>query len=121
MWDPPKRNFDRIEHEKLRKEVDGKFNDLHDELSDCFYNKNPYKTYGILTKEQFDKLHGLIFLMRDIDFHEQNKKQSLEDIIPEEKYNDMKDEAGNPVKKDQIAKKKISDLKKEGFEIKMEE
>lgn len=29
---------------------------------------------GILSKEQFDKLHGLIFFHRDIEFHEENQK-----------------------------------------------
>jgi len=86
-WTPPSRNFDNIQFETLRKTVDGKFNTVHDELSDCYYNGKPFRTFGILTKEKFDKLHGLIFVLRDIAFHQENFKSPPPKRIPEDEYN----------------------------------
>lgn len=115
---PPQRNFDNVQFEKLRKKIDTKFNDIHDELSDCYYGKKPFQSYGILTKEQFDKLHGLIFLKRDVEFHKENLKQSAKDKIPEEKYNDINDSDGNIIgKKDEQAEEEIIKLKNEGLEL----
>ncbi|MEW6606074.1 MAG: hypothetical protein AB1414_01300 [bacterium] len=117
-----KRNWDKIQFEKLRKRIDKKFNDIHDELSDCYYNKKPFKNYGILTKEKFDKLHSLIFLERDIKFHEENIKQPERDRIPEEQYNEIsiKDEKGKIIKKEKRSKnaqKIINQLKKEKINL----
>ena len=115
---PSQRNWDNIQFAKLRKIVDLKFNDIHDELSDCYYNQKPFRTYGILTKEQFDKLHGLIFLKRDVEFHEANLKQLLKDQIPEGKYNDILDRDGKLIgKKYDESLKGIAELKLEGFEL----
>ena len=61
MFKKTERNFDNIQFAELRKKVDEKFNDVHDELSECYYDKKPFRTYGILNKDTFDKLHGLIF------------------------------------------------------------
>lgn len=113
-----KRNFEKVQFEKLRKKVDKKFNDVHDELSDCYYNGKAFRTYGILTKEQFDKLHGLIFEMRAVKFHEENLKQPAKDKIPEAKYNDETDEEGSVIgKKVDKATAKVESLKQEGFEL----
>lgn len=112
-----KRNFDNIQFEKLRKKMDKKFNDVHDELSDCYYNGKPFRTYGVLDKATFDKLHGLIFEMRDVEFHEENLKQPEKDKISEEEYNEDKDEEGNTVKQNEKAAEKIAKLKAEGIEL----
>lgn len=111
-----KRNWDNIQFEELRKVVDPGFNVIHDELSDCYYNEKPFRTYGILTKERFDKLHGLIFLKRDIVFHQENLKQLEVDRIPEKEYNEIWDDAGNVIgkKSDQILIK-IAALEAEGL------
>jgi len=115
---PPIRNFENIQFGEFRKTFDIKYNNVHDELTDCYYNKKPYKTYGILNKKTFDKLHALIFLQRDVDFHQENLKQLSKDRIPEEQYNDIKDIDGNVIgKKDQEALSKISTLKTDGIEL----
>lgn len=105
MFTPPQRNFDGIQYENLRKIVDQKFNNAHDELSDCYYNQKPFRAYGILTKEQFDKLHGLIFLLRDAAFHDENLKQKIKDRIPIENYYDN------------TVLLKIGELKAQGIEL----
>lgn len=79
-YTPPVRNFDRVQFETYRKKVDSKFNTLHDELSDCYYNfwkhgnSKPFnagsKTYDVQetpeeSKVLFDKLHGLIFHLHE--------------------------------------------------------
>ena len=115
MWQPPERNFDKIQFESLRRSVDAKFNQVHDELSDCFYNGKPFRTFGVLTKEQFDKLHGLIFLMRDVDFNKENLKLPKKDQISVEAY-DWVDDVGT-VKKSDFAALKILELKNTGLEL----
>jgi len=118
IWKKPERNFDKIQFEQLRKEIDGPFNDLHDELSDCYYNKKPFRSYGILTKQQFDKLHGLIFLQRDVVFHQENLKKPKKDQISEQQYNEISDEQGTVIaKKSEQAIAKIAELKAEGIEL----
>ena len=118
VWTPTIRNFDNIQFEKLRRVIDGKFNDVHDELSDCYYNKKPFRSYGILAKEQFDKLHGLIFLMRDVAFHQANLKQAAKDRIPEAEYNDVIDERGVVIaKQSDIAIQKMLELKTQGIKL----
>ena len=112
------RNFDKIQFEELRKIVDTKFNVVHDELSDCFYNKKSFRDYGVLSKELFDKLHGLIFLKRDVEFHEENLKQPENKKISEEEYNEIKDSQGNLItKKNEESQQKINELKAEGIEL----
>jgi len=118
MWKPNSRNFDGIQHENLRKKIDQKYNDLHDELSACYYSKKPFRNYGILDKTTFDKLHGIVFLKRDIEFHTENLKQSKSDRIPLEEYEHVFDSKGNITgKKSEVAKKRIEELKKEGLEL----
>lgn len=113
------RNFDGIQFEKLRRKIDPAFNLVHDELSDCYYNQKPFREYGILSKEQFDKLHGLIFLKRDVVFHQENLKQEMKDIIPEDKYNDIVDFDTKEIKgkKHLESGRRIIELKKEGIEL----
>lgn len=115
----PERNIEsNIQYYDLRKDIDPIFNKVHDELSGAYYNKKPFRSYGILTKEQFDKLHGLIFLMRDVKFHEENLKLPKEQQIPESQYNYILDEQGKVIgKKSEELAKKIQELKNEGIEL----
>ena len=115
---PPQRNWKGIKHEELRMKVDPKFNKIHDELTACYYEGKPFRSYGILDKETFDKLHGLIFLHRDVEFHIENMKQLSDKRIPEEEYNLIMDKDGNVIgKRHDEALKKISELKKQGIEL----
>ena len=118
-WTPVERNFDKIQFEMLRKIVDGKFNTVHDELSDAFYNGKPFRTYGILTKEKFDKLHGLIFEIYNVTFHTENLKQKpAKNVIPEDKYNNIYDDVGTLVgKKSDLSQTAINAAKTEGYEL----
>ena len=79
MFKKTTRNFDNVQFSDLRKKVDGEFNDLHDELSECYYDKKPFRDYGILDKETFDKLHGLVFMKRDVRLNDENEKQEKPD------------------------------------------
>ena len=110
------RNFNGVQFEELRKEIDPKYNTVHDELSDCYYDKKPFRNYGVLTKEQFDKLHSLIFQKREVEFHDENLKRP--EKYDEAKYNDIKDKDGNVIgKKVDKAQEKIQELKNEGIEL----
>jgi hypothetical protein len=73
-----KRNFDNVQFAEIRKVIDDKYNKIHDELSDCFYNHKPFREYGLLNKEQFDIIHGLIFLKRDNELNKENKTENPE-------------------------------------------
>ena len=118
MWTPTNRNRDGIQFADLRKNVDARFDAVHDELSDCYYNRKPFRSMGILTKEQFDKLHGLIFHIRDVVFHRENLKLPVEEQVPEEKYNIIYNENGTIVgRKTLQALTKIAALRKEGYEL----
>ncbi len=83
------RNWDGIEFEELRRKVDPLFNQLHDELSDCYYNywrygkSKPFVVKGKVfdvqetpekSKELFDKLHGLIFHLHKLKLYQENEK-----------------------------------------------
>ena len=115
---PIQRNFNNIQFAKLRKKVDPKFDEIHDELSDCYYNQKFFRDYGLLDKESFDRLHGLIFMMRIVKFHKQNMEQTSIEKIDENKYRYNKDNQGNILSdKIQRAKDKIIDLKIKGFEL----
>lgn len=97
MWIPPERNLDNIQYESLRKQIDKKYNDLHDELSDAFYNRKPFRG-KLLNKEEFDRLHGLIFDLHFLEFHEKNLEQPESERIQVEKYN-IDSDGGNRYEK----------------------
>lgn len=114
------RNYDGIQYEDLRKIIDPKFNQVHDALSQAYYEEKEFSwkgtDYGTLDKETFDKLHGLIFLKRDVDFHEENLKQP--EPYSEEEYNDIYDEEENIINKKYLkAQEKIEQYQNEGINI----
>jgi len=135
-WKPPIRNFEGVQFEKLRtlklpsgKRFDDIFNQLHDELSDCYYNywregkSKPFHGFDVqATKEEskhlFDKLHGLIFYHRDVKFHEANMSLPKKERIPEERYDLVRDKAGNVIDKiSDRAQRLIDKLSEKGIEI----
>jgi hypothetical protein len=74
-YKPAGRSFDGVEFEALRKQVDAKFNAVHDELSAAYYEREPFRRLGVLTKEQFDKLHGLLFHLHEQALDQANEAQ----------------------------------------------
>lgn len=132
-FQPSTRNRTNIQFAELRAVVDQKFESLHDELSDCYYNfwriglPKPFITgvkiynMGLTPAESkllFDKLHGLIFHLRDIAFHAENLKQPGNKRIAVALYNEVTDESGAVI--DTVsarAQRLIDALKAEGVEI----
>ena len=66
------RNYDDIQFESYRRIVEPKYNTLHDELEECYYDywkkglSKAFQGYDKLatpkdSRIQFEKLHGLIF------------------------------------------------------------
>lgn len=90
------RNMDGIRHEALRKKVDELFYDLHDELTDAYYNHwrhgDSFTWHGIdlsqrgNPKRAFDILHGLVYKLYAIVFYEVNQLDP-DGGIPEEEFN----------------------------------
>lgn len=107
------RNFSGIQFEELRREIDDRYNEVHDELSDAYYGGKPFREYGVLSKETFDKLHALIFWMRDVEFDERNQTKHLDKRVPMEKY-DLNPDGR---RKSEIAKAKIEQLAAEGIKL----
>jgi hypothetical protein len=122
MADTQERNFEGVELESLRKVVDPKFNNLHDELTDCYYNfwkkglSKKFQVYDVQStpeesKRLFDKLHGLIFHQREVALETEFKKIDKKDIDERtQRYFDTTDV--------DASKEKIASLKTEVIEIK---
>jgi len=133
MWKARKRNLDGIQFEELRKRIDPRFNALHDQLSDCYYNfwekglSKPFSVGGRMwdvkptvaeSKVLFDKLHALIFHRRDIVFHEENMKQPANKRYSEEKYRYTRNDLGEIIKdKTQASLDYVEQKRLEGFEV----
>lgn len=121
------RNFDKIQFADLRKTVDQEFNSIHDELSDCYYNywklgkSKSVEIDGVIydkketieeSKAQFDKLHGFIFDLREVKFHQENQKLPEKERISEDEYRYEKDEKGSILNdKIQESQDKISNFR----------
>ena len=63
-----------IQFAELKNNIELKYMKLHSELSECYYNRKPFRDIGILDKETFDKLHGLLFLELEIDVDNEYNK-----------------------------------------------
>lgn len=96
-FEAARRNFDGVQFENLRRTLDHRLNQLHDELSAAYYDhwrqgkSQPFQSFDVQatpeeSKALFDKLHALIFAHYDILFHEANLAQPVQDRIDEEKY-----------------------------------
>lgn len=86
MWKPPERNYDGVEFEALRRVVDAKYAQAHDELSDAYYNywrygkSKPWRGYDVQrtpeeSKALFDKLHGMLDDLRQAAMMKEHEKQ----------------------------------------------
>lgn len=130
-WTPPVRNFNGVQFSELRQTLDQKFNDVHDRLTKAYYDGEVFtqndltvdfgkmkKTDPTVAKETFDKLHGLIFLIRDVAFHEANKARDVKSKIPAEQYNFIYDNDGVVIgRKSDVASAEIEKLKNSGIEL----
>jgi hypothetical protein len=134
---PTERNTEGVEFEKARKVVDAQINDLHDQLSDCYYNNwrqgnsKPFvvgaRSWDVQatpaeSKDLFDKLHGLIFL------HHERKLFEFNDALPVKEQDARLKSRGDDEQVSErtgtiIAPRKttveanIAALKAEGFEL----
>ena len=86
----PTRNMHGIAYEALRARVDARFNELHDTLSAAYYDHwrhgehQPWHGYDVLpareaSKQQFDKLHGLVFHLYEIALDDANSAEAEPD------------------------------------------
>lgn len=117
---PSVRNYKGVPHETLRKQVDGVFNQAHDELSVAYYDhwryggSHSWHGYDVQptpkeSKALFDNLHGLIHMHYTAKFHEENMKLPEGERIPTGEYDCQINMITN----------QISDLKDRGIEIKL--
>lgn len=111
-YQPAERNYDGIQHEALRREVDPEFTVFHDVLSAAYYDGTVldhklmldmgYKSRPIdfgalktsnpdLAREIFELMHEGQEIKRQIKFHEINKNKPVEQQIPEEQYNAIRE------------------------------
>ncbi len=81
MYKPVARNFEGVQHEQLRNLVDSRFNAAHDALSAAYYEHAPFtwkgRDFGMLDKATFDRLHALIFHLRDVALAQENQTRGL--------------------------------------------
>ena len=103
---PTARNFAGIQFESIRKTLDVRFNQEHDDLSSAYYDywskglSRPWKGFDKqatpeASKALFDKLHGLIFQRHLVAFHNANMKLPKLKQYSEDGYRWAKDEKGN--------------------------
>jgi hypothetical protein len=116
----PERNYEGVQFGELRKRIEEPYTDLHDELCEAYYDHKPFREYGVLNKELYDELHGLIFQLLAVKFHEENLKQPAEKRHSEDEYRYARDAKGNVLFDHlQIAKDQIEDKKKRGIVLKI--
>lgn len=129
-WIMPSRNYDGVQHEKLRREIDKEFTDFHDALSKAYYDGMVIQStkiveYGYvparidfgalkksnpaLAKEMFDILHGINEEARVVKFHEVNILKSAKEQIPQEEYNPVDEATGKT--QHEIRLEKIAEIK----------
>lgn len=125
------RNMTNIQHQTIRAKIDAKFNDAHDRLSAAYYDGDVFTQrgrswdFGSLkaadpanAKAVFDKLHSLIFQIRDVIFNQTNLALPKNQRIDVSKYDDIYDDSGVKIgSKAALAQTVISTLKAEGIEL----
>lgn len=57
---------------------------VHSEICEAYYNGTPFRTRGILSKEDFEALHSLVHDLKFVAFHIRNLQQTTP--ISEEEY-----------------------------------
>jgi len=128
-YKPPVRNFDRVQFEEIRRSLDKRFNDAHDGLTAAYYDhwrngrSRPWQGYDVQptndeSKALFDKLHGLIFLLRDVAFHDANMSLPEAERYSEDAYRYDRDEQGQ-ITRDRLQESQdsIERLRVEGIEV----
>ena len=102
------RNFAGIQFESIRKTLDASYNQMHDNLSQSYYDywqkglSKPWKGFDVqptleASKVLFDKLHGLIFHRHLVAFHNANMALPKPKQYSEEEYRLVKDDKGNVI------------------------
>lgn len=121
------RNYEGVEWEEIRLRVDPPYNALHDSLSAAYYERRPFawegKDYGVLSKEQFDKLHGLCEHLRYLAWCE--AAQQLPAAVAATfagKQDAIRDRDGAVVgSRQQESAAFVETLRREGLEVSMRE
>lgn len=125
-WVAPERNFDGVAFERVRKLIDDKINKFHDALSEHYYKyidlpngEKPNfiynnKNFGVLNKEKFDKLHGMIFNLHDIAIVLANNKLPSNLKYSENEINPVMSDGKTKLESTQES---IQKLKTEGYEL----
>lgn len=118
-WQPPDRNFDGVQHAEFRAAFDTKFNEVHDELTAAYYDGTPFRSVGVLTKEQYDGLHSLLWWYYDLKFHELNQRRPQAQRIPEAEYNVAEVAPGGTItlRKSEVAAIAVAQLEALGIEL----
>ena len=131
-WQPVERNRDGIQHAELRRDLDPRYEALHDQLSDAYYNhwrwdeSCPWQGYDVQTtpaetKVLFDRLHASIFLHRDLAFHAANVQQPVEKQIPLDEYSPAVEftegEKTRTLRKHERAAELIAEMERNGIRI----
>jgi hypothetical protein len=92
------RNYTDIEHQKVRQHIDPHITKLHDELEIAYYKhwkfgiSHDFYGYNVLPtieecKDQFDRLHGLLFCLHKELLREQNVALDASEQYEELKQN----------------------------------
>jgi hypothetical protein len=136
---PVERNYDGVQFGELRQQIEKPYNDEHDLLTKCFIEEMPYRNYGtidaldedgspildedgkqvkLLSKEEFEQLHGLIFHCLSVRFHEENMKRSEDERYDEDSYRFVYNDGNVVADNVELAKKAIAEAKKLKFEHK---
>lgn len=126
--DKIERNYKNIRFEDIRRVIDPKYNKLADDLSEAYYNfwkkglSHPWMGYDVLdspqkSKEQFDKLHGLIWLWYDVEFNDYNLSLPPEQRIPLDQYEEKRDPLTGKLlyNRSEHSLKLIKQMAKEGY------
>lgn len=128
------RNLKNVAHASVRSVIDQKYNDAHDTLSKAYYEhwRNgesfPITIGGSSfdarpTKEEskalFDKLHGLIFELHEVELYNEAKKNPTHEKL--NKVIESMETLGEGETETPIQKKtaRIAALKSEGIDLKL--
>lgn len=129
MYQTAQRNRDRIEFAKLRQDVDPAYEQAHDELSTAYYDfwrqgkSYPWRGYDVQptsaqTKALFDKLHGLIFCLREVALLEANSKLPLAQREPLDKLDPFTlDDENKSLRTSTLIQRKVAALAAEGITL----
>lgn len=112
-----KTDYANSRYEILLRIVDPIFVRVHDELSAAYYDGTPFRTFGILTKEQFDELHGLLWELRQLKWHTENMKLPVEQQQPESEYRYWYDDEGNAIDRIPIITAKVRAWRQAGYRL----